>query len=203
MSAIDSVHIQEWHWITAITSFGFVLVFIVLQDHVLELARRSHVNWMNATRDRLTGLLNRHGFELAIEEEMSKDDPQFALFLIDLDKFKLVNDTYLHSVGDEVLKICGKRIANATKKGDAIARFGGDEFIALLPGISRADALLKCDRIRQNIEAPIVVDGIQISVGASCGICLYAPGYSVSELIAFADVRCIRQSCDRLMAIAV
>lgn len=188
LSAIDSPMLGNWHWVTAITSFGFVLAFTVLQDQILALAERSHLNWINASRDRLTGLLNRHGFDLVIEREMNKDNPNFALFLIDLDRFKAVNDTYGHNIGDEVLRICGKRIVNATKKEDAIARFGGDEFVVLMPGISRDGALNRCDRIRQNIEAPIAIDGLKISVGASCGICLYAPGYSVEELIAFADV---------------
>jgi diguanylate cyclase len=107
-----------------------------------------------AQRDGLTGLFNRRTFERVLEEYMTASDEQhidLCVILIDVDHFKKFNDTYGHLLGDEVLKIVARTLMDMLKGRDVVARFGGEEFVAVLPATPIEGALRVADAIRQSI----------------------------------------------------
>ena len=144
-----------------------------------------------AYTDPLTGAYNRRYFMERAAEELSKmkrGNP-YSIIILDIDFFKRVNDTYGHHIGDEVLKILVARIKNVLKKGTIFARFGGEEFIAMLPGISKDTAMEVGFRINKAIEAhDFSIDDISISVTVSCGVGVANDkSYDLNETIASAD----------------
>ncbi|WP_077002287.1 diguanylate cyclase domain-containing protein [Variovorax sp. KK3] len=141
-----------------------------------------------AQRDPLTGLLNRLGFEVMLEEH--RDTRSLSLLYIDLDRFKPVNDTHGHAVGDELLQHFALRLQMLAQPFDAVARLGGDEFaIALTGDRSAGDVDAMADRVVQAAHEPFeLAGGLRLHIGASVGIALGAdapPGWPA--LIAHAD----------------
>lgn len=154
--------------------------------------RAERENSHRAHHDALTGLLNRAGFLDALETklaESSREDRPFALFFSDLDAFKPINDTFGHAAGDQVLKGVAERLRKAVPEGAAIARMGGDEFVALVDGVTAEQALAMGQRIVGEIAVPYLLDGeTRVSIGASVGIALSPDhGSQVDELLAVAD----------------
>jgi len=95
----------------------------------------------------------------------------FSIVMMDIDYFKKVNDTYGHSVGDELLKIFAKRIKHVLRDTEIAARYGGEEFIVALPKASKADALNAAQRIHENVrELPFTMDNLSIPVTTSIGV---------------------------------
>jgi len=127
-----------------------------------------------ASFDALTGILNRRRFMeiAAAERERSRRYGRvFAILLIDLDHFKLVNDTHGHAVGDTAIRLCAERTQQALRTTDLLARFGGEEFVVLLPETDGDSALGVAERVRQLIAAtPMQHDQVQFSLTASIGI---------------------------------
>jgi diguanylate cyclase (GGDEF)-like protein len=149
-------------------------------------------NSHRARHDALTGLLNRAGFLHALETRLAdsrRDGRSFALFFSDLDAFKPINDTFGHAAGDSVLTGVAERLRRAVPPGTAIGRMGGDEFVALVEGITAEEAQAMGQRIIAEIAtASRIDDATSVNVGASIGIAL-APdhGAGVDELLAVAD----------------
>ncbi len=147
--------------------------------------------------DSLTGLPNRvmlkHRLETAINKA-KKNKTKVAVLFIDLDYFKTVNDTLGHEQGDLLLKQVANRLGSIFKESDTIARFGGDEFIAVIPNIkSKADVTHVAKRILKVFETPFDIDGEDIYLSASVGIALYPDdGTSPAELIKNADIAMYR-----------
>ena len=115
---------------------------------------------------------------------------QLALMLIDLDRFKTINDTLGHQAGDELLIQVAKRLTCAVRESDIVARLGGDEFVVALPGItSPADAAHLADKIARDISEPYLINGQELRTSLSIGICLY-PGdcQEIGDLLKNADV---------------
>ena len=144
-----------------------------------------------AYTDPLTGAYNRRYFMDRAAEELSKmkrGNP-YSVIILDIDFFKRINDTYGHPIGDEVLKILVGRFRNVLKKGTVFARFGGEEFIVLLPGIDGDVAMEVGWRINKAVEAhDFRIDGRSISVTVSCGIGVANDKSSdLNETIASAD----------------
>lgn len=147
-----------------------------------------------AYTDELTGLPNRTLFYDRLKHltliNLNKERP-FTVFMMDLDRFKLVNDTLGHNVGDQLLQVIGKRLsAIITRKSDIIARLGGDEFAAIFPQTKDTNsAIIMAQRIIQTIDQRILVEGHSLNIGISIGIvvCPYH-GKNSNELIQRADV---------------
>jgi diguanylate cyclase (GGDEF)-like protein len=139
--------------------------------------------------DALTGLPNRVLFSRCLEEALTTGAPA-AVLLLDLDRFKEVNDTLGHHNGDLLLQQVGDRLRGTLRRGDVIARLGGDEFAVLLPDIHAEQAALQAGRgIVELLEQPFVIGDMSVDVGASIGIAV-APrdGSDAVTLVQRADV---------------
>jgi diguanylate cyclase (GGDEF)-like protein len=120
-----------------------------------------------AVTDGLTGLYNRR----YLTDRMAEVSGAVSLLVIDLDFFKLVNDTHGHPAGDAVLRETAARIASAARAADVVARYGGEEFVVLLPDTAEDDAASLAERIRRRIgESPVTEAGLEIAVTASVGV---------------------------------
>jgi len=133
-----------------------------------------------ALYDALTDLPNRVLLHDRLRQALAharRDQGHVALLLMDLDRFKEVNDSFGHHAGDEVLRQIGPRLAAPLRESDTVARLGGDEFAVLLPGADVAAARDVAGRILRALARPLVVEGQTLDVGASIGIAV-APGHS-------------------------
>lgn len=145
-----------------------------------------------ARHDVLTGLPNRRAFHDRLEHALSRaqrSGEHFALFFIDVDNFKSINDRFGHQGGDAVLKIVALRLVATTRKADAIARLGGDEFVVLLENPShREDIVQIAEKLLDSVRTPILHRGMELQVGFSIGISMYPDdGRTATELMARAD----------------
>ncbi|RMF08086.1 MAG: PleD family two-component system response regulator [Alphaproteobacteria bacterium] len=158
------------------------------------LRRNMHMNFQMAMTDAVTGLYNRHFMSSHLEALMSaahKEKKPISLLMLDIDYFKQVNDEYGHSAGDEVLREFGKRIARNIRGVDLAARFGGEEFVVIMPDTDLDYARTVAERLRSEIEGhPFTVPGVAtpISVTISAGVAtLQAGAGSAQSLIDRAD----------------
>ena len=146
-----------------------------------------------AMHDSLTGLPNRvmllEQFEKAVEKARQATSIA-ALLLMDLDRFKEVNDTFGHGFGDTLLKQVAFRLQNQLSAADTVARLGGDEFAIVIPDAADADFVAAtARRVLNSLEQPFVIEGQVLEVGASIGVALYpAHGTDVRTLLRRADV---------------
>jgi len=146
-----------------------------------------------ALRDPLTGLANRLMFERALQEAIKlaiKNDSMTAVIIMDLDKFKQVNDTLGHSAGDELLVEVGKRVTGLLRARDVVARLGGDEFgIVQFDVKQTADADRTAERVLLEMRRPFLLKGQSVEIGASIGYSM-CPIHAIehSELVQDADL---------------
>jgi diguanylate cyclase (GGDEF)-like protein len=146
-----------------------------------------------AYHDILTDLPNRILFrdrlELALIQAKRKRN-ELAVMFVDLDRFKLVNDTLGHVKGDELLQQVAGRLKNSLRRGDTLARLGGDEFTLLLPDLrEKRDAAVIAEKFLECLHAPFRLDGHDLHVSASIGIAVYpADGETIDDLIRHADI---------------
>ena len=165
---------------------------IIASLHDFHMRAYQHKLEEMAWTDSLTGLLNRRFFVHAAEEErarMRRTKTSAAVVLIDLDHFKEVNDLYGHAGGDVALKEIAA-IAHSELRGpfDRLGRWGGEEFVVLLSGVTEAHAVIVCDRLRQRIQDAVIKLGDrEVSVTASFGICMMHPSTPLNAAIEGAD----------------
>ena len=147
-----------------------------------------------AFHDGLTDLANRHSFharlEGAVERSRTDADQRFAVLFLDLDRFKLINDSLGHMAGNELLRVVARRLCECVRPDDLVARLGGDEFAILLEDVHQAsDGLLLAQRVLDALSAPCAVNGTEIVAGASIGITFSDLGYrTVEEVLRDADL---------------
>lgn len=152
-----------------------------------------------AAHDQLTDLLNRRAILEALERELARaqrEGTALSLVMADLDHFKDINDSYGHAVGDQVLREAAHRMQSAIRPYDAIGRYGGEEFLIILPGCGNSDALARAEQIRVGLaEAPVQTeDGRLLPVTMSLGVAAKPIGDAASpdSLLAPADAALYR-----------
>jgi diguanylate cyclase (GGDEF)-like protein len=181
----ESIHRErhkEGHWVwihsrgkTIFDKNGIAVKFIgtftdisekkTLEDKILELAHK----------DQLTNLYNRHYFYGIVQEIISlakREKKPLSLMMIDIDKFKNINDTYGHKNGDIVIKALATIMLENTRTSDIVARIGGEEFVILLPNTSPKDAVTLANKLRKNVENYLIKleDNIDVNITISIGV---------------------------------
>lgn len=146
-----------------------------------------------ALTDSLTKLANRNMFRLCLQNELARagrDQSKIALALIDLDRFKPINDSYGHPIGDKVLVEVANRLSNAVRETDTVARLGGDEFAVILVGLNTQDEVFHpLTRFIESISRRFSIDRLDLSVGASIGVSFFPDNDAdPDELVRKADL---------------
>lgn len=178
---------------------------IVFQDFT-EMQRLQRELQHAVLHDDLTGILNRAGFLDALETlriRAMRDGSEHQLLYIDLDRFKLVNDTAGHTAGDALLRLVASAIQQAVRSSDIVARLGGDEFAVVLPSCPEAYARLAAHSIVERVKAlELDWNGMKLGVGASIGISTLDGLRSIDDVIAEADAGSYRAKAERKSALA-
>ncbi|MBI4905398.1 MAG: diguanylate cyclase [Acidobacteria bacterium] len=131
-----------------------------------------------ATRDSLTGLWNRRSILEILERELKRsqrEQSSVGLMVLDLDRFKLVNDVYGHLAGDDVLRETASRLVSSVRPYDGVGRYGGEEFLIVLPGCDDVSVRSRGEAIRRAIGSlPMIASGVPVDVTASLGATVYS-----------------------------
>ena len=162
-------------------------VAMVFNDLIAERqAREAELAWQ-ATHDPLTSLPNRTAIGEYLGDALANEEDVAVLFL-DLDRFKLINDSHGHAVGDQVLFALAGRLVESVRTSDVLARFGGDEFVAVCIGLGGEDGAIKmAARLADALRAPLKVAGQEIWLSGSVGISVARAGDSPEDLLRNAD----------------
>ncbi|HJX03903.1 MAG TPA: sensor domain-containing diguanylate cyclase, partial [Dehalococcoidia bacterium] len=145
-----------------------------------------------ATHDLLTGLPNRNllddRLDMALAQSI-RNKKSLVIMMMDMDKFKYVNDEFGHIVGDKLLKAAGERLTRILRKSDTVARIGGDEFVIVLPEVETvADADKLANKMLKEFKKPFIIDEHKLNITTSIGIAVYpADGENVDMLMRNAD----------------
>jgi diguanylate cyclase (GGDEF)-like protein len=171
-------------------AFHAVLTALVVMRLVAELRHRSR-------HDAVTGLLNRRAMEEALEAQLQRslrNGEAFAVMMIDIDHFKSINDRHGHATGDRALKQFAAVLRAGVRGVDRVARFGGEEFLALLPDTSLADAQPLAERLREQVASQSLVQPqVKLSLTVSIGVAEWRPGSDdVARLLLRADAALYR-----------
>ncbi len=169
--------------LTSMILNGRNVIYVVCRDissrkeMELDLSRQKNILYYQANHDALTGLPNRIHFKKELKKELKKTaklKTKLALMFIDLDRFKKINDSLGHDIGDKVIHILGERLKRSIRKADMVSRLGGDEFLLMLKNVKRdEDISREAERILKIIEEPIVVEDYTLYSSASIGISCY------------------------------
>jgi diguanylate cyclase (GGDEF)-like protein len=168
-----------FRWVNAFFNIGIATLLIqrigFLQQH-------------NASIDALTGILNRHALYPILNQELDRSARYarpFSIILFDLDEFKLINDAFGHLEGDIMLKELSKLVSNLLRKTDYAGRWGGEEFLLVLPETDIVEAGILAERIHEKIEETHFVEKYYIT--ASFGVAAYHIGQNLESLLECAD----------------
>ncbi len=195
---------QNWLAITvAIVALGLIAItslLLLVDMHMASRARRHAVQLQHAneklqhaaTHDGLTGLPNRSLLADRLQQALAqaqRQQSQFAVALVDLDRFKSINDSLGHLAGDEMLCQVAHRLQMHLRRSDTLARMGGDEFVLILQDVDqRSDAERVLAKVQQEIVRPMTVGGVEVQMSASIGVALCpADGREASVLLKHAD----------------
>jgi diguanylate cyclase (GGDEF)-like protein len=166
---------------------ALMLLTLVLARPLLRAFRWTEEQASEARIDALTGLANRRALEEILAAEISRAHRfahQLAVVLLDLDRFKEINDSFGHGAGDVMLRAVSRLLTSLARQGDTVARWGGEEFVVVLPETDLVGARRFAERLRRTIEAHSVGD---MKTSASCGVATMLPEDNVEELLAAAD----------------
>ena len=170
------------------TPIGWIIQIYDITKRKLEAVKIMHM----ASHDVLTGLINRGHFQSIFLEEMAyaqKTGSSFAIAYMDLDDFKMINDTYGHEAGDEYLRETGRRLSSVLRASDIVARYGGDEYVILFPSIQDNDELeLISERIFSAFKKSFQYGSLTTQIKASIGFSVYPrDGVCLDTLVNKAD----------------
>lgn len=170
--------------------FGNITHFIALKQDATERHRQEQQLIHLALHDPLTGLPNRRSWEEALDQMVNQArlGQKGALLLVDLDRFKTVNDTYGHLAGDQLLKEIARCMNRALRRQDLLARLGGDEFGILMGDVSPAEALTIAERLRSEVlSSTFVIGAERLQPTLSIGMIPVSGNHSAQELLSLAD----------------
>jgi diguanylate cyclase (GGDEF)-like protein/PAS domain S-box-containing protein len=189
---------RDGHWVPFESSCRNLLDdpvvngFVITGRDVSERKELEEALEHRAFHDALTGLANRALFRDRIEHVVARaqrSDMTFGVLYVDLDGFKVVNDTLGHAVGDGVLVEVADRLRGAIREVDTAARLGGDEFAILLEDMQEESGAARvASRILESLRAPVRVQGTEVSIDASIGIAIHEDGESAEELLRNGDI---------------
>jgi diguanylate cyclase (GGDEF)-like protein len=196
-----SVYLEWYQWMTlALVLPAFALIGgrisalrAKLADNNAELTKALSTIQVLANHDTLTGLPNRAMFNSNLQGAIARAaraDTMLAVFFIDLDNFKQVNDTQGHPFGDAVLRESVRRFAGLVRDGDTLARFGGDEFVLLVENLKDTSGIqIIAQKLLAVLEPRATIHGHDVNLSASIGVCVYpADGKDSATLLANADI---------------
>jgi diguanylate cyclase (GGDEF)-like protein len=168
--------------------FRWVNAFICTSIATLLIQRIGLLQQRNALTDALTGLLNRHALYPILNQELDRSARYarpFSIILFDVDEFKAVNDTFGHLEGDKVLKELSNLVSGLLRKTDYAGRWGGEEFLLILPETDTAEALILAERIRMKVEDTFFTQIYNVT--ASFSVVAYRTGQNLEALLECAD----------------
>ena len=176
---------------------GAVTHFVGVQHDITDVKRYQDELEHQANHDALTGLANRNLLKDRLQQALAlayRYERPFSLAFIDLDNFKLINDSLGHDIGDRLLKIAGARLAACVRQGDTVARLGGDEFVLLVTEQERDDRIYRSvQRVMAAISQPFVIDEREFKVTCSIGIASFPrDGEDADTLLRNADTAMYR-----------
>ena len=184
----QTIHgINQWCLLThyPLPSIGFARTYSDITARKKADEQHRH----DAFHDPLTGLPNRALFMDRLQHVITASQRRqgassYAVFFLDMDRFKIINDSHGHTIGDQLLVVVGRRLADCIRPGDTIARLGGDEFALLLQNISDlAYTVNVAERIREKLAVPLDIKGHKIFTSISIGIALGTEGYERPEQV--------------------
>ncbi|MBR32640.1 MAG: hypothetical protein CMN77_15155 [Spirochaetaceae bacterium] len=184
---------EQWASLSAIRDDnGQISHFVGIFIDLTERKRYEDRLYYLAHHDSLTDLPNRSLFGQRLDRALNRarrSGQRFAIFFLDLDKFKSINDTYGHDAGDRLLCETADRLRRTLRKGDTVSRFGGDEFNILVEDIRELeDVTIVADKVVHSLSEPIALDGRSYSISPSIGISIFPEdGTSAEELLRTAD----------------
>ena len=158
-----------------------------VNTHITMKQQRDQLNHL-AFHDQLTGLSNRHYFLSAAKykvDQALRDESKLWLLMIDIDKFKNINDTHGHAIGDLILQEVATSLNQANRSNDLVSRFGGEEFVIIFDSCKKEDALTKAEKLRSNIEK-LKPDDIFVSISIGMA-CLSSEYDNIEKLLKSAD----------------
>lgn len=191
---IDPAEFQKWQsvdpvglrWLMMLSVVGLAAsVFACLTAEYLNIVQAHKHLQYQARHDGVTGLLNHRALLSLLGEVSRQDDaeepaasPEFAIIILDLDHFKRVNDCYGHAAGDLALQEAARRLSRCLRASDHVGRYGGEEFLCILPGCPLRKATEIAETIRDAIESPYFsLDRVRIPVTVSLGVAVFDPQY--------------------------
>ncbi len=162
---------------------------VLVVEDVTESSRLRAALEDQATRDPLTGTLNRASVLAAVERLLAAELGALAVIFVDLDRFKSINDLFGHQTGDDLLRVAADRLRSALRDHDSVGRIGGDEFLVVCPGVRTAEHALRVgERIARAMGTPVALGGRSLDLRASLGVALGDAGTEGADsLVARAD----------------
>lgn len=196
LAAVRMIGLWEGpEWLSEGLAGSFVLASLLLaiglSDKLLQLRRDRDQASRQATIDPVTKALNRHGIEerLYREAEAARESQSpLSIAMVDVDHFKEINDRHGHAIGDQCLRIVAWRLHGVLGRSDRLGRYGGDEFLLVMPGQGAEAALALAERMRVSVNCrPLTMPDADVRASLSIGVAELAPGESLSSLFERAD----------------